>query len=170
MRSSRGIGSCAVATDVGEIKERLQSDLKVAMRSRDRVTTDSVRMAMTAIATEEASGKNARELTEDEEVTVIAREVKRRREAAETFARNGRDDLAAAEREQEDVLQRYLPAPLTPEEIAGLIEQAVREAQAQGHTGMKSMGVVMRMLQPQTKGRVDGKTLSTQVRARLAGE
>ena len=151
---------------MSELKDRLQSDLTAAMRGRDRVTTATLRMALAAITTEEVAGSSARELADDEVLRVLAREAKKRREAADAFGSAGRDELAARERAEGVVLDRYLPAQLDDAAIASLVAEAIAET---GATGMPQMGAVMKVAQAKATGRADGRRLSTEVRRQLAG-
>src|SRR5579875_3925744 len=98
------------------------------MKARDEVTTATLRMALTAVTTEEVAGKAARQLSDDEVLKVLAREAKKRREAAEAFDAAGRDELAARERAEGEVLDRYLPAQLSDEELEVLVRAAIAEA------------------------------------------
>jgi uncharacterized protein YqeY len=100
-------------------------------------------------------------------LAVLSRELKRRREAADTFVQAGRPELADIERQQEEVLLRYLPEPMSPEELAAVIEEAISQAQEQGLSGPKAMGPVMKLVQPQVNGRADGKVVSSHVKSRL---
>src|SRR3984957_9086210 len=95
---------------VNELKERLRADLTDAMRARDQVRLRTLRMALSSITNEEVSGNAVHELTDDQVLKVLAREAKKRREAAEAFAAAGRADQAEAERAEGDVLAGYLPA------------------------------------------------------------
>jgi uncharacterized protein YqeY len=151
---------------VSELKDRLQSDLTTAIRGRDEVTTATLRMALAAITTEEVAGASARELSDDEVLTVLARESKKRREAAEAFGSAGRGELADRERAEGTVLDRYLPTQLGDAEITDLVAVAIAET---GATGMRQMGAVMRVAQEKAAGRADGKRLSTEVRRQLTG-
>lgn len=153
---------------MGELRDQMQADLRMAMKAQDRVTVDTLRMAMTAVTTEETSGSGSSELDDDGVLAVLNRELKRRREAGDTFHAAGRDDLAEVERAQEDVLLRYLPEPMSPEEVATVIEEAILAAAAEGHAGPRAIGPVMRLVQPQIKGRADGAVVSAHVKARLA--
>ena len=146
------------------LKARLHDDLNVAMKARDEVTTATLRMALTAITTEEVAGKQARELSDDEVLRVLAREEKKRREAAEAFDGANRPELAARERAEGVVLQSYLPAQLDDAELAELVRAAVAET---GASGMQQMGAVMKVVQPQVAGRADGKRISDEVRRQL---
>ena len=134
------------------------------MKARDDVTTATLRMALTAITNEEVSGKAARELSDDEVLRVLARESKKRREAAEAFDGAGRGELAARERAEQGVLKRYLPAQLDDAEIAELVRAAITET---GASSMRDMGAVMKTVQPRVAGRADGKRVSEEVRRQL---
>src|SRR6476659_7142777 len=109
---------------MADLKARLQADLNVAMKARDELTTATVRMALTAVTTEEVAGKAARELTDDEVLRVLTQEAKKRREAAEAFAAAGRAELADRERAEETVLARYLPAQLSDAELTDIVQAA----------------------------------------------
>jgi uncharacterized protein YqeY len=163
MSEARHAVEGTVAT-VPELKARLRNDLNTAMKARDELTTATLRMALTAITTEEVAGKAARELGDDEVLRVLSREGKKRREAAEAFDAAGRDALAARERAEGEVLERYLPAQLGEDEIASLVTKAIAEA---GATTPRDMGAVMKIVQPQVAGRADGKRVSDEVRRQL---
>lgn len=147
------------------LKARLRDDMTTALKGRDELTLATLRMALTAVQTEEVAGKRARELSEEEVLSVLTREAKKRREAAEAFDGAGRTELAERERAEGEVLARYLPAPLPEEELAGLVRAAIAEA---GATEPRQMGQVMRLLQPRTAGRADGRRVSDEVRRQLA--
>ena len=150
------------------LKDTLHSDLNDAMRGQDAVTTATLRMALTAITNAEVAGKEKRELSDEEVVLVLVSEAKKRREASEAYDAAGAADRAANERAELGVLERYLPTPLTEDEIAALVADAVAQAAAQGQTGMKAMGTVMKILTPATRGRADGALVSNLVKAALA--
>lgn len=150
------------------LKLTLQSDLTAAIRSRDELTSATLRMALSAISTAEVSGKSARALSDDEVSAVLVREAKKRREAATAFADAGRRELAAREEAELGVLGRYLPQPLSSEDVAALVQLAVSEAAAEGVTGMRAMGRVMKEVTPQTSGRYDGAAVAAMVRAALS--
>jgi len=149
------------------LKDQLQSDLTVAMRAHDKVTSGTLRMALTAVTNAEVSGKEKRELTDDDVVAVLIGEAKRRREAAESYDSAGAVDRANLERAELEVLERYLPAPLTDEEVAALVRDAVAQAGEQGLTGMKAMGAVMKVLTPATRGKADGGVVAQLVKDAL---
>ena len=146
------------------LKEQLQSDLTTAMKSRDELTAATLRMALTAITTEEVAGKQARQLSDDEVLKVLAREAKKRREAAEAFSGAGRDELAQRERDEGEVLAGYLPAQLADEELAALVREAVEES---GASGPQAMGQVMKVVQPKVAGRAEGGRIAAEVRRQL---
>jgi uncharacterized protein YqeY len=149
---------------MASLKDRLQHDLTTAMKSRDELTTATLRMALTAISTEEVASKAARALSDDDVLKVLAREAKKRREAAEAFAGAGRAELADRERAENGVLERYLPAQLSDAELAHLINAAIDES---GATGPAQLGAVMRLVQPRVGGRADGRRVSQEVRRQL---
>lgn len=152
---------------MSELKDTLQRDLTEAIRARDEVTVATVRMALAAITTEEVSGKSARVLTDPEVTAVLTREAKKRREAATAFIAGGRPELAAREEAELAVVNRYLPAPLTEDEVSQLVDSTVAALAGEGITGMPAMGRVMKELTPQTAGRFDGARLAALVRAAL---
>jgi uncharacterized protein len=148
------------------LKERLQSDLTEAIRSRDELVSATLRMALTAVTNEEVAGKQARVLSDDEVLTVLTREAKKRREAAEAFDGADRPELAARERAEGEVLAAYLPTQLSDEEIAGLVAAAIAET---GASGPQAMGQVMKVVQPQVAGRAEGGRVAAEVKRQLAG-
>jgi uncharacterized protein YqeY len=150
-------------------KQQLQDDLTTAIKSRDELRSSTLRLVLTAITNEEVSGKVARELSSDEIVTVIVREAKKRRESATAYAEANRPELAQREQAELEVLEVYLPQQLSETELNELIDAAVAQAAADGHEGMRAMGVVMKILQPQVAGRADGAALAAAVKARIAG-
>jgi uncharacterized protein YqeY len=149
---------------MASLKDRLQQDLTAAMKSRDELTTATLRMALTAVTTEEVAGTAARELTDDEVVRVLTREAKKRREAAEAFTGAGRPELADREQAEGKVLERYLPAQLSDAELADLVRAAIEQS---GATGPAQLGAVMRLAQPRVAGRADGRRVSDEVRRQL---
>jgi uncharacterized protein len=147
------------------LKERLESDLREAMKARDELVTSTLRMAITAVRNAEVAGKAARELSDEEILSVLTKEAKKRREAAEAFAGAGREAQAAKERAEEEVLAGYLPAQLSDDEIAGIVRDALAAA---GLSGMASMGQAMKAAQAAVAGRAEGGRVAAEVRAQLA--
>lgn len=147
------------------LKARLRSDLTTAMKARDELRSATIRMALTAVTNEEVAGKVARELSDDEVITVLGREAKKRREAAEAFAGAGRAEQAEREEAEGRVLAGYLPAPLTDDELRTMVSAAVEES---GAEGPKGMGAVMKVLTPRVAGRADGSRVAAAVRSALS--
>ena len=150
------------------LKDRLRADLTTAMKARDEVRSSTLRMVLTAITNAEVSGKQARELSDDEIIGVLSSEAKKRREAAAAFAEGGRTEMAEKETAEAAVIADYLPEQLSDEEIADLVTSAIAQAGVR-EEGMKAMGKVMGMVQPQVKGRADGAAVAAEVRRQLAG-
>jgi uncharacterized protein YqeY len=148
------------------LKEKLQNDLTEAMRARDEVRSSTIRMVLTAIKNEEVSGKEARDLSDAEVITVLSREAKKRREAAEAFEQAGAADRAANEKAEGVIIAEYLPAQLSESEIKETIAAAIAES---GATGPQQMGQVMKLIQPKIAGRADGGIVSSLVKAALSG-
>lgn len=150
---------------MAELKERLRADLSTAIRARDQVRMRTIRMALTSITNEEVAGASARELTDEEVVRVLTREARKRREAAEAFSAAGRSEQAAAERAEGEVLAGYLPAQLSDDELAALIDTAIAET---GASGLPGLGQVMKTVTPRVAGRADGARVAAEVRRRLS--
>lgn len=148
------------------LETRLHDDLTAAIRSRDEVAAATLRMALTAVKNEAVSGDEARELSDDEVVTVLGREAKKRRESATAYDDAARPELAARERAELAVLETYLPAQLSDDELATLVAAAVAET---GADSPRAMGQVMKVLTPRVAGRAEGGRVAAAVRAALAG-
>jgi uncharacterized protein len=148
------------------LKDQLRADLTTAMKARDDTRTRTLRMALTSISNEEVSGSVAHDLTDDEIIKILIREAKRRREAATAFADAGRDEQAAAERAEEQVLADYLPAQLDDAELAALVAAAIAETGASGPGGI---GQVMKVVTPRIAGRAEGSRVAALVRSQLSG-
>jgi uncharacterized protein len=152
---------------MAELKERLRADLTTAMKARDSLRSSTLRMLLTAITNAEVSGKQARELDDQQVVDVLSTEVKKRREAATAYDDAGRQELADKERAEAEVITDYLPAQLSDEEVSAIVTAAVESTGAAGE-GMKAMGKVMGVVQPQVKGRADGAAVAAEVKRQLA--
>ena len=148
------------------LKEKLQSDLTASMRARDELRSGTIRMVLTAIKNEEVSGKEARELSDSEVITVLSREAKKRREAAEAYEQAGAKDRADNEKAEGVIIAEYLPAQLSEAEVKDLIAVAIAET---GASGAQQMGLVMKSIQPKIAGRADGGLVSSLVKAALSG-
>ena len=147
------------------LKATVQSDLTTAIRERDAVRSGTLRMALAAITTEEVAGKEARELTDDDVLKVLAKEAKKRKESATAFTDAGRPELAAKEEAELVILEAYLPAQLSDDELAAIVAAAIEQS---GASGMAAMGQVMKVAQPVVAGRADGGRVAAAVKAALS--
>jgi uncharacterized protein len=145
------------------LQDRVQTDIATAMRAGEGLRRDVLRMVVSAAYTVEK--REGRPLTDEEYLAVLSREVKTRRESVEAFRAGAREDLAAREEAEIAILAGYLPEPLTEAEIAALVEEAVR---ATGASSPRDLGKVMGWLTPRTRGRADGKVVSSLVAQTLA--
>ncbi|MCU1588095.1 MAG: glutamyl-tRNA amidotransferase [Frankiales bacterium] len=150
---------------MGQLKDRLHTDLTAAMKAQDELTRATLRMVLTALTNEEVAGASARELTDDEELKIVAREAKKRREAAEAFRTGGATERADRELAEEAVIGAYLPQQLSDEELSALVAEAVAET---GAAGPQAMGQVMKAVGPKVAGRAEGGRVAAAVRAALA--
>jgi uncharacterized protein len=148
------------------LKAQLQADLHDAMRARDKVRSSTLRMALTSVTTAEVAGDEARELGDDEVLKVIAKEAKKRREAATAFRDAHRPELADGEEAELAVLEAYLPAQLGDDDLRAIVERAVAST---GATGPSDMGRVMKAAQGEVAGRADGGRVAAIVKAVLVG-
>ncbi|MEU1542708.1 GatB/YqeY domain-containing protein [Actinacidiphila glaucinigra] len=148
------------------LKQRLHDDLTAAIKGRDELTSSTLRLTLTAITKEEVAGTEARELSDDEVLTVIAREAKKRREAADAFEKGGRKESAERELAEGEVLGAYLPKQLDDAELAGIVAAAITES---GAEGPKAMGAVMKIVNPKVAGLAEGGRVAAEVRRQLAG-
>jgi len=153
-------------TPMSALKDRLRDDLTTAIKARDDVRSSTIRMLLTAITNAEVAGKASRVLTDDDVIGVLSTEAKKRREAASAFEDGGRVEMAAKERAEGVVIADYLPKQLTGAEIAEIVTAAVAQTGAAGE-GMKAMGKVMGVVQPQVKGKADGGAVAAEVRRQL---
>jgi uncharacterized protein YqeY len=147
------------------LKERLDQDLKAAMREKAQLRLDTIRMLKSAIKYREI--ELMKPLDDAGIHAVIASEVKRRRDAAEQYRAGNRPELADKEDAEIAILQGYLPQQLSPDELRAKVDEAVKKVGAQG---MKDMGAVMKALMPEVQGRAEGKAVSDMVKARLSGK
>ncbi|MCQ0024497.1 GatB/YqeY domain-containing protein [Streptomyces somaliensis DSM 40738] len=151
------------------LKSKLQEELTEAIRARDELRSSTLRLTLAAITKEEVAGKQSRELSDEEVRKVIAREAKKRREAAEAFARGGRAEQAGREQAEGEILDAYLPKQLSDEELHEVVARAVEEARAGGAEGPGAMGAVMKIVNPQVAGRAEGGRVAAAVKRTLAG-
>lgn len=144
------------------LAERIQRDTRAAMKERDRGRVGALRMLGAALHNGEIEA--GRPLTEDEEQTILRRQLKQREESAEAYRKAGRHERAASESAEAEIVRGYLPAPLSPEELEQIVDQAIEET---GASGMKDMGAVMGRATALAGGRAEGRELAALVRGRL---
>ena len=145
------------------LKDQIRADLKEAMKAKEKERTGTIRMLLAAIQTAETEGSK-HEVDDAEIQKIIAREIKKRRESADIYTTNGRDDLAEAELTEASILEVYQPKQLDDDELAKLIDEAIAET---GAESMAQMGQVMKAATAKADGRADGKRISEAVKARL---
>ena len=155
---------------MSELKDTIQADMVAAMKAHDELTKSTLRMAVAAIKNEQVAGTEARELSDDEVISVLNREVAKRRDSAEAYTTGNRPELAAKELAEVEVLQRYLPAALTEAELDAIVAEEVAAAAA--HLGaaqsMKQMGLVIKAVNARAAGRAQGAAVAAKVKAALA--
>ncbi|MFF4633213.1 GatB/YqeY domain-containing protein [Streptomyces griseorubiginosus] len=151
------------------LKSKLQEDLNAAIKGRDELRSSTLRMTLAAITNEEVAGKEKRELSNDEVLKVITKEAKKRREAADAFAKGGRAESAEREKAEGAVLAEYLPKQLGDDELNAIVAQAVEEAKAAGAEGPRAMGAVMKIVNPKVAGLAEGGRVAAAVKKLLAG-
>ena len=151
---------------MSDLKDRLRADLTASMKARDALRSSTLRMLLTSVTNAEVAGKEQRELSDDDVVGVLSTEAKKRREAATAFDDAGREDSAAKERAEAEVITEYLPAQLSEAEIADLVTSTIASLGAVDD-GMKAMGRVMGALTPQVRGRADGGAVAAEVKRQL---
>jgi hypothetical protein len=145
------------------LAERLQAELKDAMRARDELRRETLRMALSAAQNAEKAAR--RPLTDDEMLSVFTREVKSRRESIDAYEKANREDLASKERAEAAILAEFLPQQLSEDEVRDMVRAAVAET---GASSARDIGKVMGVLSPRTRNRADGKTVSAMVAQELA--
>ncbi len=152
---------------MSELHDRVEADLRDAMKARDKARTSALRMVVAALKNAAvAEGMSPQGRLDDAHVQkVLASEVKRRREAAQAFADAGRDESAAAEAAEAEVYAAYLPTPLSDEEVAAAVDQAIADT---GASGPADLGKVMKAAMAATRGRADGSQVSAVAKARLS--
>ncbi|UGT40171.1 GatB/YqeY domain-containing protein [Nocardia yamanashiensis] len=154
---------------MSELKSKLRSDLTAAMKAKDALRLNTLRMLLAAVQTAEVAGSTARELSDAEVIAVLSKESKKRNEAAVVYEQAGRGELAANERAEEQIIDEYLPTPLTDAEVADIADTAIADVAEQigERPGMKQMGQVMKIATALAAGRADGSRVSAAVKARL---
>lgn len=153
------------------LEQQMHDDMVAAMRARDKTLTTTLRMGIAALKKEKVAGSVARELSPEEEVAVIQREVRARRDSAEAYTEGGRPELAESELVEVEVLSKYLPAMLTDEELDALVAESLAAVEAENgeKPTMRQMGAVMKAVNAKASGRADGSVVAAKVKAALAG-
>jgi hypothetical protein len=153
---------------VTSLKLQLKNDLTAAMKAGNDVAKSTLRMALSAITNAEVAGDEAVELTDDQVIKVLQSEVKKRTESAEVYEQAGRTEAAIKERAEAEVLSAYLPAALSDDELAGVVQEEVARAAAQGAEGMKAMGAVVKAVRERVGSGADGSKIADLVKAALS--
>ena len=151
----------------GSLKTRLQADLTAAMKARDDIATSTIRMVRTAITNAEVAGDEAIELDDDQVTAVLRAEAKKRLEAAEVYDENGRPDAAAKERAELAVIERYLPAAMSDDDLGSIVDEEIAVAAAAGADGGRAMGLVIKAVRDRVGGSADGGRIAAMVKSRL---
>jgi len=144
------------------VRDQIQDDTKTAMKQRDRTRVGALRMLGAALKNAEIEA--GRPLNEQEEQTILRRQLKQRDESAEAFQKAGREERAASESAEAEIVRSYLPQPLSPAELEKIVETAMTDT---GATSMRDMGNVMGRAMELSEGRAEGRQLSALVRNRL---
>jgi uncharacterized protein YqeY len=153
---------------VTSLKETLKNDMTAAMKAREELKKSTLRMALSAITNAEVAGTEAVELNDEQVIKVLQAEAKKRMESAEVYEQNGRADAAAQEKAEAEVLMAYLPAAMSDDELGAIVAEDVATAAANGNTGMKAMGAVVKAVRERAGSSADGSKIADLVKAALA--
>lgn len=156
-------------TSTPTVKERLQSDLTAAMKARDEVSLSTIRMLRSAISNAEVAGDTATALSDDDVVAVLQSEAKKRAESASVYDEAGRTELAAKERAELEVIERYLPAAMSDDELEAIVDAEVAAAAAAGAEGGRAMGMVIKAVRERAGTSADGARIAALVKSKLTG-
>lgn len=170
--SIRSVGGMmgAMSTDptgTDTVKARLQSDLTAAMKARDEVALSTIRMVRSAISNAEVAGDTATELSDDDVIAVLQSEAKKRAESASVYDDAGRSELAAKERAELEVIERYLPAAMSDDELEAIVDDEVAQAAAAGAEGGRAMGAVIKAVRERAGASADGARIAALVKSKL---
>jgi len=149
---------------MGTYKDRLKTDLAAALRAKDEAAKGNIRMLLAAITNAEVAGATAKQLSDVEELAVLTREHRQRKDSAQTYADAGRGDLADKETSEAEFIATYLPTPLTDDELKAIVAEEIAAFEA---PTMKQMGQIVKAVNARAAGRAEGKTVATLVRAAL---
>lgn len=149
------------------LSERIKTDLTAAMKARDAETTSTLRMLRSAIMNAEVAGDSAAVLSDDEVIAVLQSEAKRRTDSADTYAEAGRQEAADKELAELAIIERYLPAKMSDDELATIVDEEVANAAADGNEGPKAMGGVIKAVMARAGAAADGGTVAALVKSKL---
>ena len=158
-----------MSNETDSVKTRLQTDLTAAMKARDEVALSTIRMLRAAIMNAEVAGDEAVELTDEQAVAVLQSEAKKRAESAAVYEENDRPDSAAKERAELEVIERYLPAAMSDDDLAAIVDEEIATAAANGAEGGKAMGMVIKAVRERAGASADGGRIAALVKSKLAG-
>lgn len=158
-----------MSNDTESVKTRLQTDLTAAMKARDEVALSTIRMLRAAIMNAEVAGDAAVELSDGETIAVLQSEAKKRAESAAVYEENDRPESAAKERAELAIIERYLPAAMSDDDLAAIVDEEVATAAANGAEGGKAMGMVIKAVRDRAGASADGSRIAALVKARLTG-
>lgn len=147
------------------LEQRIATDMKTAMRNKDKAGLRGIRAIKSAILLAKTDGSGKTEFSEGEEIAMVEKLVKQRKDSLKIYEEQGRDDLAATEREEIEVLQRYLPEQMSEAELSEAIQNIIAQT---GASGMKDMGKVMGAARGQLAGKADGRAISGEVKRQLS--
>ena len=150
------------------LKDQLKADLTASMKARNEVETSTLRMTLAAIMNAEVAGDEAKELTNEQVQAVVSAEAKKRAESADIYKEAGRVDAEAAERAELGILQKYLPAQLSDNDLEKIVEEQIAIAASSGLTGPKAMGAVVKAVRGQAGAGADGAKIANLVKSKLA--
>lgn len=161
--------ACCMPNETDSVKARLQADLTAAMKARDEVALSTIRMLRAAIMNAEVAGDEAVELTDEQAVAVLQSEAKKRAESAAVYEENDRPESAAKERAELEVIERYLPAAMSDDDLAAIVDEEIATAAANGAEGGKAMGMVIKAVRERAGASADGGRIAALVKSKLAG-
>ena len=158
-----------MSNETDPVKTRLQAALTAAMKARDELALSTIRMLRAAIMNAEVAGDEAIELSDEQAIAVLRSEAKKRAESAAVYEENDRPESAAKERAELEVIERYLPAAMSDDDLVAIVDEEVATAAANGAEGGKAMGMVIKAVRERAGASADGGRIAALVKAKLAG-
>ena len=149
------------------LKDRIKSDITEAMKAREEAKLSTLRMVLSALQNAEVAGDEAIVLTDDQAIAVLRSEAKKRAESAQIYADAGRTDAATKERAEQAIIEAYLPAAMSDEDVAKIVAEEVANAAAAGATGGKAMGAVVKAVRERVGASADGGKIASLVKSAL---